>query len=281
MVAYLRQRLLRFLCLACFMTVLLALTAPINPACSQTSAAGAALSAEFDAPTRDLLRRRIAALRAQITAIESQIARLRQRMPQIEDEIKLLMERVGSIKLPEEETEELPEKEPRAVAFRPPFLRKLKKETPLVLVCEEGRVSILDFERQEREFNKIADNKDALRSFVKSGGGKLDADDFEVVVRIIIAGSRLIILQEAARKPGHNGESLSMARQPRSRLRKRLAQLDANKSVIQFAVYPDSFDTLREIRKIVWQKKFSVNWMPMSHGEKITIGDGSSGVGVQ
>jgi len=259
MTALLHRRLIRLLCLACFVTVLLALIALIDSACGQTDAAGAVSSAELDAPTRDLLRRRIAALRADIAAIESQITKLRQRMPQIEKKIDQLTDEVGSIKLPdpEEDTEEPPEKKAQAVAFGSPIVETVKDKdvkTPLALICEEGRVSILDLEKQSEEFNKIANNKNTLQHFVRSGGGKLDAGDFEVVMTVVILGSRVLISQVATRKPGHNGESLQMAIQPSSRLRKRLSQLDAGKSVIQFAVYPDSFNTFREIRKTIWHR---------------------------
>jgi hypothetical protein len=69
--------------------------------------------------------------------------------------------------------------------------------------------------------------------------------------------------------------------QPTSKLQIRLGKIEASKAVIQFAVYPDSFDAFRSLRAKIWNKKFSVNWSPMSHGEVLTIGGGSGGIGVQ
>jgi hypothetical protein len=49
--------------------------------------------------------------------------------------------------------------------------------------------------------------------------------------------------------------------------------------VVQFAVYPDSYDVFRKARELVWQRKgLRLNWQPMNHGDKIQFGSAEGGV---
>jgi hypothetical protein len=232
----------------------------------------------------DLLARRVASLKAQIQTTDAQIALLERRLAGIEKTIDDLVEQADAIEMPEPEPEEEEDrkKQPREVAFRPPILRTMKLETPLALICEEGRVYTLDFDRSNKAIKTCMDNEASLMQFINAKGGTFDAGDYDRVLTLTIRGNDVAISDRYARKSGSNlGEPHQDAVGSSSRLRKRLAELNAAKSAIQFAVYPDSFDMFRDVRQIVWDGKFNVNWNPMVHGEKLSVGASEGGIAVQ
>ncbi|MBW3598418.1 MAG: hypothetical protein KY475_14240, partial [Planctomycetes bacterium] len=240
-------------------------------------------SAKAADPTEEILLKRISMLRSQVQAIDEQIAVLEEKMPRIEAGIEELMKKIGDLKTPDPEDEvREPEKEkPRQIGFRPPILRTEQKETPLALVCENGRVAILDFDEWSENFKRILDDSAKLEAFVDARGGTLPAGDFDMKVTFVLVGTLVLMQKDVVSRDGQAGETLEAALRPDSKLRQRLGRIDPSKAVIQFAVYSDSFDLFRSVRKEVWDQNFSVNWIPMEHGEVIPVGSGSGGVGVQ
>jgi hypothetical protein len=226
----------------------------------------------------DVITRRVAALRSQVQSLDAQINQLQQRMPPVEAEMDRLTREIGSLKAPETEDEkEEPEpqnSEPRKVQYRPPLLRVVKKDTPLAIVCQNKRILILDLDEQDAAFKKIADDDAALQRFINAGGGKLPAGDFEIVVTITRITGGALISQKAIPRTDQSGDSSETALQPTARLQRRLASLDPEKNVLQFVVYPDSFDAFRTVRKPLWERGFSVNWLPLEHGDPINVGGG-------
>jgi hypothetical protein len=240
----------------------LALVALAAAAAAQSSAPKPSSPNQEVATTPDPLAHRVASLKAQIRVADEQIAVLQQRMPELERQLDKLAERAGAVQLrnKEEETEPSVKAPPREVAFGTPIALKAKKKTPILLVCEEGRVSIADFEMVKRELDRTLTTAASKQRFVESKGGTFDADDFEVRVALIILGPIAIPQQQAIRKRGRAGESLEEVRLSSSRLRQRLGRLrtQAHDSVIQFAVYPDSYDVFRAVRQMAWEKAVEV-----------------------
>lgn len=236
-------------------------------------------------PAADLLLRRIQSLRSQVLRIESAIGALQSKAPAIESEIDRLLRDLESLQGPEPEKEDekpKPAEKPREVSFRPPLLRKVDKETPLAIVCNNRHVFVLDLDEENAAFKRIKEDSTRLQAFIKAGGGKLPAGDFEMELKLIsIGGGTFYIQQTVHPKPGHAGEPFETALQDSSKLQTRLRKIDAAQSVIQFAVYPDSFDVFRGLRARLWDQKVGVNWFPMSHGETMKVGGGGGGIGVQ
>jgi hypothetical protein len=247
--------------------------------CASLSAVGQGASGpSADNGNTAVLMRRVASLRAQLQALDSKIADLRRRVPAAQEELEALMGRVGSIKPADPNDPDPPEKSgPMQVPYRPPFARVVHKGTPIVLVCQENCVSILDFEKFDSELEKAVKSQSQIQTLVKTGG-KFDAGDFEIKIQFLVVGRDVMVLQEAERKEGQIGEAIKLATRAGSKVRTRLDELDAENSVIQFAVYPDSYDAFRQIREVVWEGKFSVNWIPLKHGDTISIGTSKGGI---
>lgn len=233
---------------------------------------------------QDLLESRIAALRTQVGSLDRQIVSLRQRIPEAERQLDELIREAEAVSIPDpqSETEEETEEDPREVPFRPPMLRTVQKGTPLAIVCTNNRAAILDLERYLEMEAQLMSNSSRLRSFLNGGGGKLDAGDFEIQWVIVEERSTgWVVSKELVPKPNRRGESADIAVTESSNLQQRLRQLDAEESVIQFAVYPDSYDVFRAVRAVLWDRKFDINWVPYRHDKTIRISGTQGGVGAQ
>ena len=228
---------------------------------------------------RDMLASRVAALRAEIQGLDDEIARLDRQIPLTEDQIVALTKELGAIRIPDpqEEIEEKPDDKPRQVAFRPPQLREVDKKTPVILVCKDGVVTIIDLEEQDAAFEQILDDEAQLQDLLKAGA-TLPAGDYEIEMSILTAGSRILgIKRKVVPRAGKRGESRDAILKTSSNLRKRLKLTVPEECVIQIYVYPDSFDVFRDVRsKILWPQKFGVNWFPKSHNETMSIGSGTA-----
>ena len=244
------------------------------PAQSPTASSGA---------IDEMLQRRMGGLRIRIDQLHGQIDDLQTRIPQLQDELARLMQEAEALEVTvdPEEAETPPEEEPREVPFRPPLLRYVQKETPLGIVCRDGRVAILDMDACNDALNELLKDSDEVRKLRGGQRARLPAGDFEIVLQVIAIGPLVRIIMEAEARSGQSGELLDDAIRRDSRLAARLGSLDAEDSAIQFVVYPDSFEEFRQVRQFVWERKFSVNWFPISHGEPLLIGAGAGGIGVQ
>jgi len=247
---------------------------PVSAA-AQESAGQAALD--------DLLNRRGLALKGQVAALDRQIAGLSSRIPELEREIDRLAEEAAAIDEAQEAEDEPKDKAPpRKVRFRPPLLREVTLETPIVLACINGRVAILDLDVASAAFEEIKMDQGRVQAFVDAGGGTLPAGDYDIKVSLIVVGASVFVELEAVLKEDREGEPLDLALRPDSRLGRRLQEIEPGKAAIQIAVYPDSFQEFRAVREMLWSERFDINWVPNEHGANIVLGDvGPGGVGVQ
>ncbi len=234
----------------------------------------------------EMLQRRIGTLRIRIDELHGQIGNMETRIPGLQDELTRMVQEAEALEVtvePEEseESERPPEEKPREVAFRPPLLRYVQKQTPLGIVCRGGRVAILDVDALDEALEKLLKDSNEIRKLRGGQRVRLPAGDFEVALQVIAIGPLVRIVMEAEARSGQAGELLDESLRPDSRLASRLAQLDAEDSAIQFVVYPDSFTEFRQVRQFVWERKFSVNWFPLSHGEPLRIGGATGGIGIQ
>jgi hypothetical protein len=235
---------------------------------------------------QQLLQRRVRTMQTRINDIDAQIGVLQRKNSLLHEEIAKLIRELESLQTPEnsEEPEIPPAPKPRQVLFRPPLLRYVEKDTPLAIVCRNGQVALIDFVEYQGSKKRILADQGMIERLFQGEELRLAAGDFDIVWKPEFEGSsreRIAISQEAQPKRSTEGEDFSDAVRTGSRLEVRLRDLDDENSVIQFVVYPDSFDGFRQVRNMVWKRKFGVNWVPMSHAEPIFIGGGSGGVGQQ
>ncbi|MCY2987517.1 MAG: hypothetical protein NTY19_06595 [Planctomycetota bacterium] len=233
------------------------------------------------------LAHRYAALEAQLLHLKEQIAKLDATIPKLEKQVDELTERTDLL-IPRrsDESTKSPSKTPRKeVGYRRPIEQREKDlKTPVIFVCEENRVAIFDLDAANRELQEELRRKGRISLTPgKSVTFKLNAGDFVLSVTGIAVGNDITLRQEGSRTAGCPGEPIADLSKSDSKIRKYLKQIEsqAASTVIQFIVYPDSYDAFREVRQVVWQGHFRVNWVPMSHGEKIVFGAGTGDVGYQ
>jgi hypothetical protein len=221
------------------------------------------------------LRNQINLLRAEIAAIEQDVKGLEAQLPVLSQQVKELIEKAGQVQPPKERKEEKEEtKEPTMVEFRPPLRRVSSKDTNVAFVCEQDRVYIFDLDAygQARKDRKLQKGETLQ---VASG-------DYDVTIIDLVElslGNQLLQIPRArlVRKVGRQGESVQSLRDPQSAFQARLNQLDPDKSVLQFQVYPDSFLVFRDARSLAWEKKFDLGWIPKEAGSSIEVGAGRAG----
>jgi hypothetical protein len=214
------------------------------------------------------LANRAESLRSQLRSAERDIAEIDGNLEQLTQEVDELLQRVESVQPPASEPEPAPDApdDPTRVYYRPPKLQDTKKDPDLVIICENGRVSIADL---------VSINAAVERTEITGSTVIVPEDgDFDLDLDVIDLGIQLFFIQKLVRKQGHLGEPLDAAIRPGSEFQTALARNDANTDYLQFAVYPDSHETFRAIREIVWEKKFDLNWAPISTGEQIGLGGG-------
>ena len=97
------------------------------------------------------------------------------------------------------------------------------------------------------------------------------AGDFDL--KVTVAG--LSRSEELVLKPDRTGETPEQAKARGSALLTRLGKLKPEENVLQFCVYPDSFEVFRELRAVAWEWDFDeVGWMPVPVGAPIRLGGG-------
>jgi hypothetical protein len=156
-------------------------------------------------------------------------------------------------------------KDGKEVDFRLPMARKSKRDTKLAIVCLNKRAYLADFEAIDRA---IRDDPAVLKT---GGTVRAAAGDFDL--KVTVAGG--VRSEELALKPDRTGETPEQAKSRGSAFLTRLAKLKPEENVLQFCVYPDSFDVFRELRAVAWEKDFDeVGWHPVPVGLPIRLGSG-------
>lgn len=162
--------------------------------------------------------------------------------------------------------------------------------TPFIIVCDGRKAYLIDSERVGHAFNKAVERVKLDDENVKrlTSGGRVfvghepvSNGDYDIKSMILSSSSvgngthRLIPEEiELTRKPTATGETLEQARSPGSALQIRLASLKPDENIIQFNVFPDSYEHFQQVRQMVVDRKFAVAWYPLRKGAPITLGSG-------
>lgn len=156
-------------------------------------------------------------------------------------------------------------KDGKEVDFRLPMARKSKRDTKLAIVCLNKRAYLADFEAIGEA---IRDDPAVLKT---GGTVRAAAGDFDL--KVTVAG--LSRSEELVLKPDRPGEAPARAKAPGSAFLTRLGELKPEENVLQFCVYPDSFEAFRELRAAAWERDFDeVGWIPVPVGAPIRLGGG-------
>jgi len=218
-------------------------------------------------------------LRTSVYETRGDLQQVEQRLGPLEAELRSLAKRIAEIERISSRKRER-QTGPRKVKFRPPLAHIVNKPKSLILVCEEGRITPVDITLDLAEFENADEFGAAARTVVETGAeqevrmvGRLGA--FDVRVRL---KKMQDVAQQAGhwlvRKDGHLGESVEAINAAESKIGNRLRTADPETTRIAFAVYPDSFEAFRQLRTLVWERGFDVNWIPMESGTPIRLGGG-------
>lgn len=216
-------------------------------------------------------------VRTEIQRVTAEIEAVDRKLPPLLKEIEELHKRLAEAPAESKVAEEEPEREARKIEFRPPLSRVSKRETNLAIVCEEGRARFLDLEEFGVLFKELAGKGTAANVEQLM---KLKSGDYDVRCKIVVLelGTFTIRRPEAVivRKQDRSGETPEEFRDAGSTLRKRLKALDPSKNIVQFMVFPDSHDTFRDVRSVLWEMGFEVGWIPKNTGEVLELGGGNA-----
>ena len=248
-----------------------------------------ALSVSAQPEVKDeAVKRRIARLREALRSATQDTKAVGERLPALQEDVDELRKKVMGIEVlrvsppvkAEEKSTEAPspiggplpgvppKKEGIAeIEFRLPLSRESTRQTNLGIVCQGSKIYLIDFEAMGRALKKEVDGKS---SFLNTGGLlKVPGGDFNVDVSF-----KPHFLARAILKPGNEGETIERASRPGSALMTRLAELPPDNNLLQFCVYPDSYDEFMQLRKLAYEKKYEVGWRPVPVGKLITVGGG-------
>ena len=236
----------------------------------------------------DATKRRIARLRGALTRATQDTRSVGERLPALQKDVDQLRQKVMGIEPPrplppvksEEKTSEAPspirgpiggtspkKKDVTELQFRLPLSRESTRQTNLGIVCLKKRIYLLDFGSMGDALKKEVERKSPL---LKSGGVLMVPEgDYDVEISFTPDLSARAVLKKSS-----EGETIEDAVRPGSALLRRLAELPPQENLLQFCVYPDSYEQFMQLRKLAYEKEYEVGWRPMPVGKLITIGDG-------
>lgn len=147
--------------------------------------------------------------------------------------------------------------------WRLPLVRESDKKTNLLVVCLNNKVYLADLQALT-----AAVDKDMGRIMQNNGTYFLATGDYNVQVTPVII--------KCVMKPDRKGETAEQALQPGSAIQKQFAKLPPSDNIIQFCVFPDSYDVFKTVRKMTYEKKYEVGWIPKAVNEDISLGGGKA-----
>ena len=155
-----------------------------------------------------------------------------------------------------------------------------KGSKPLTFLCREGRVMFVDVEAYQQRAQKRAmylvsrrklyggpqkgvDGKRLVEEFNKE---KLHEDDFDLTLTVSGRTPRLVLKR---RKDA--GDTADQLRRTSSKFQQRIRRTDPKKYYLQFQVWPDSFETYLEARKIASERGLLAGWVGTTTSGEYTV----------
>lgn len=230
--------------------------------------------------------RESARLRRKVKDAAQDVDAIRSRLPLLQSDVAKLEEKLKGIeptKLKAEEVEELDrnpaerarptrpggpmaqpaKKEDERATWRLPIAKESDRKTKLFVVCRYQKLYYFDLQAL---FDAI--DKDDGRTADRNGTYFLQSGDYDAK---FYPG-----YLEAVLRSGRTGETAEHALGPDSNLLKRFAKLPPDENIIQFSVYPDSYDLFRAIRKATYEREYEVAWNPKSADQPIRLVSGKA-----
>ena len=154
---------------------------------------------------------------------------------------------------------------------------------PVTFICRQGRIMPLDVKALQQQAQKRADfivrRRKLDRDPANGIDGEILAEEFNrgkirsqyFVPELVVSGRYPQLVLERRKNAGQTAEQLKRSN---SRYRQYLKRIDSKKYYLQFFVWPDSFETYLEARKIVMQRGLAAGWQAMTTSGEYTVGLG-------
>lgn len=210
---------------------------------------------------------RLRNLEGAMAGVKQGIKSIDAKYPAMNKQVKELLEKVYSVQTPPSAKEEKEEPEvkpqPMKVEYRPPLF-KLALNSPVLFVCKEERLHVLDLAGLNRAIKAAIAGNNPFTALAAGRTFKLDAD-YDVLIERPLPRIRF----EAVLKANRTGESHDQIKDDSSAFGGYLRKLNPKGDFLQFLVYPDSYGIFRTARSKVWERRFEMEWRPVESGGKL------------
>jgi outer membrane biosynthesis protein TonB len=156
---------------------------------------------------------------------------------------------------------------------------------PILIICREGRIMIVDVDIIREKAQRWAENiviRGGLNRDPAAGiDGKVLTREFNrepikdrnFLVKMTIAGT---IPKLVFNRVENSGESTKRLTHTNSYFQRRMKRVDVHKNYVQFLVWPDSFETYLEARNFCSKRNLMAGWQAQTTKAEYTIDLGGS-----
>ena len=161
--------------------------------------------------------------------------------------------------------------------------------TPIIIICREGRIMFVDVdilrEKAQRRATYIVTRRKLGRDPAAGINAKVLTGEFNsepiedryFQVKMTVAGRIPKLVFNRVENGGDTTEQLSSAS---SQFQRRIKRVDIRKHYVRFLVWPDSFETYLEARKICSKRNLMAGWQAQTSSAEYTVNlDGPIRVG--
>jgi hypothetical protein len=232
---------------------------------------------------------RLPALRVETNALEAQLKKRQDEIEKLRSQIAEMDREAARMQPKEYADPEGKEGKPVQVAFRPPMLRATQKRAAVTFIMLHNRAYFYKDVELLNAVNEILSDLNKAVAADKDTSGfeagivrRLPGGDFNVTIKVsnlkrIPGGFSAVFQGTLGVKPDAKGETEAEARTAGSNYSVLINALDADQSLVEFGVYPDSFDLFRSLRGPVLDRGLGYKWDPYVAGEDVVYTFTNSG----
>lgn len=171
----------------------------------------------------------------------------------------------------------------KVIEFRPPLAYVSTRPNVIAFVCENNAVTAVDLKEVTKGILQNSGARLAAREKAKESGVPqellLSTPNGAFDAKSVISNGQQGLSEQLslARKSGFPGETVARSSDPNSEFAKVIGRYRSENTLVQFAVYPDSYECFRELRSRLWKIGFEIYWHPVESGGAPPLGSGQLG----
>ena len=152
--------------------------------------------------------------------------------------------------------------------------------TPIIVICREGRIMFVDVDiirnKAQLRADYIVSRRKLDRNPAAGIDGKVLTEEFNkepvedryFQVKMTVAGQ---IPKLVFNRLENGGETTEKLTSPSSQFQRGIKRVDIRKHYVQFLVWPDSFETYLEARKICSKRDLMAGWQAQTTSAEYTV----------